>query len=171
MSVLKYKDADGNWKVLQNASANEGVYVGTETPQGNEVIWINPNEAPYRDVQDYIIQQGSADGWNFLKTKQGVMKCWRSFDINAQSTGTIQIPVATYPLVSKPLPAGFTEINTCIGSTKALNGDNLGATISNLANNGLTAVTFNHVVFYSSAASRPSSVNFKTNITVIGRWK
>lgn len=120
-----------------------------------------------KNVQDYVIAQGSSGNWRWRKWNSGVAECWQRYSYRTVATvaaGNIfyapqNIGGFAYPFefIAKP-----TELVSCDGSIGGWY-----AAANNLPTNTTTETGYYH---FFSGLSRPADY-IAMNIHEIGRWK
>ncbi len=114
---------------------------------------------------DYIVEQGTRDGWTYRKWKSGLMEMWGSISGNADVTMEWANVYRSTVQINKAYPISFVEVpNVTLGwETPAGNWHWV------MANSqGFTTAT---PMYMLMSATSQSSVSYKINFHVNGKWK
>ena len=118
-----------------------------------------------KKFNDYIVEQGTSDGWTYRKWKSGLMEMWGSIsgiaDVNTPWSSVYRSSLQ----INKAYPISFVEVpNVTLGfETPAGNWHWI------MANSqGFTTAT---PMYMLMSASSQSSVSYKLNFHVRGKWK
>lgn len=149
--------ADVVFDILANGRGIK--FGGVAESEGLDTSWpFLMNGVPQAD---FVMEQGTSNGWTYRKWASGVAECWGSF----QRTPTSSVPwVSLYyaDLGSINFPFSFTEVPTMSYSL-----DNS----SYWSNKGITAKTNTGNLFVLGPVAISTTVPCTFNIIAKGRWK
>lgn len=159
---------DGSVAVWVDTSEDErisNIEVGNTTPTDDSVqIWVDTSQGA--NLADFIVEQGTSDGWVYRKWNSGIIELWKT------ESKTIGTPVASnsYISIDVPFPNNMVQsitshtVSCYVSESSTLYALNFSAT---------TRATTSKIYGYcwnETGASKTVNV-LECGLYAIGRWK
>ena len=118
-----------------------------------------------KKFNDYIVEQGTNDGWTYRKWNSGLMEMWGSVSGNAEVTLEWANVYRCASQINKAYPISFVEVpNVTIGL------ESPAGTWYCIMTNGQGFMKATPMYMLMSASSQ-NAVYYKINFYVTGKWK